>query len=107
MLKFAVLFILLAISALISSQPQRAKTFPEATRRSKSGGRGQTQSEYEWKYAEKFKEARLDGYEVFEIIRRDDRNCYNMGLLYENRLINGKNEGVLIESCGQLGLSRI
>ena len=82
------------------------KTYPEATRSAK-GRRGQSYTEFDRNYFEKFKEARLDGYEVFEIIRRSDRSCYNMGLLYEQRMIDGKNEGVLIEACGKLGLSRV
>ena len=60
-------------------------------------------------YASKFKAARVDGYEVFDVIRRQDKECFTQGLVFERLSIDGvaPAEETLSEVCGEKGKSRV
>ncbi len=51
----------------------------------------------------------MDSYEVFEVIRREDRECVTQGLVFERRIVeNGlPEEPTLTEVCGWRGKSRL
>jgi len=52
-------------------------------------GHRQTALDAERFYASKFKAARVDGYEVFDVIRRQDKECFTQGLVFERISIDG------------------